>query len=372
MIFAPDFGTLRMCSLLESAAYAAIFATLWFRRREQVFLLHWAMSSVIYALALVAFGNQANASMGSAGLEYGLAALSDLPLLTGMRVFDGKVPLRSWMLAPVAATALAAALPLALAQGPSAGALSDILGSIGLGSCLIIYAIAILRGGQDGGAPRLIVAIAMLAYVPGIIVSVLVQIWGSLSNTVLDLLPILQDQVLLGILNLGLLATPWERALRTLQESALRDSLTGAWNRTALKQRDSALAHPTTSLFLIDIDHFKAINDTHGHATGDAVLVALARRAQALAVERRGMFVRLGGDEFAMVAPTADDQDARMLAERILAMPAPEATGLPPHSLSIGLSRVHADEKTLSHAMARADFSLYRAKASGRDQVAAA
>lgn len=373
MVSYPDIPTLRLCSLLESAAYAAIFVTFWVRRRDQRYLLHWGMSSVLYAVALFGFEIRPGIPTAfSSAMDYGLVALSDFLLVTGMRIFDGKPPFRQWMAIPVLATALGAGLPLAVVPGSSGSVISHVLGSIGLGACMVTCAVAILRGGQDVAASRRIVGIAMLAYGPGYIVSICVELWGAFSSTTLDLLPMLQDQVLLGVLNLGLLATPWERALRELKESALRDALTGAWNRSALKQHDAELARPATSLFLIDIDHFKKINDTHGHAAGDAVLIGLSGRVQALAAERGGMFVRLGGDEFVMAAATADDQDARALAEQVRAIPDPSATGLPPFSLSIGLARVHADEASLSYAMARADLSLYRAKAGGRDQVAAA
>ncbi|MBW8744417.1 MAG: GGDEF domain-containing protein [Sphingomonas sp.] len=373
MVSSPDIPTLRLCSLLESAAYAAIFITFWARRRDQTYLLHWGLSSVLYAMALFGFEYKPGPPTPlSSGMDYGLVALADFLLVSGMRIFDGKPAFRQWMAAPILATALAAALPLAFVPGHAGLVVSHVLGSVGLGACMVISAIAILRGAEDLAVPRRIVAIAMLAYGPGYIVSICVELWGSFGSTTLDLLPMLQDQVLLGVLNLGLLATPWERALRELKESVLRDALTGAWNRTALKQQETELALPTTSLFLIDIDHFKTINDTHGHAAGDAVLIALSGHAQALLAERGGMFVRLGGDEFVMAAPTADDSDARTLAERIRAIPDPVAAGLPVFSLSIGLSRVHADEKKLSQAMARADLSLYRAKASGRNQIAAA
>jgi len=373
MVSYPDIPTLRLCSLLESAAYAAIFITFWLRRREQTYLLHWGLSSVLYALALLGFEFKPGAQTAlSSGMDYGLVALADFLLVTGMRLFDGKPPFRQWMAVPVLATALAAALPRVLIPGSAGVAVSHVLGSAGLGACMVICAGAILRGGDDVGVARRIVGLAVLAYGPGYIVSICVEIWGAFSSTTLDLLPMLQDQVLLGVLNLGLLATPWERALRALKESVLRDALTGAWNRTALKQHDAELARPATSLFLIDIDHFKKINDTHGHATGDAVLIALSSRVQALAAERGGMFVRLGGDEFVMAAPTADEAEARALAERVRAIADADGSDLPPFSLSIGLSRVHADEATLSHAMARADLSLYRAKAGGRDQIAAA
>jgi len=373
MVSSPDIPTLRLCSLLESAAYAAIFITFWVRRRDQTYLLHWGMSSVLYALALFGFEFRPGATTPlSSATDYGLVALADFLLITGMRIFDGKPAFRPWMALPILTTALAVALPIAMIPGHTGLTVSHVLGSIGLGACMVICAIAILRGAEDIAAPRRIVGIAMLAYGPGYVVSICIELWGAFGSTTLDLLPMLQDQVLLGVLNLGLLATPWERALRELKESVLRDALTGAWNRAALKQHDAELAQSGTSLFLIDIDHFKKINDTHGHATGDAVLIALSAHVQALVAERGGMFVRLGGDEFVMAAPTADDRDASALAERIRALPDPVSTGLPRFSLSIGQSRVHAAETSLSQAMARADLSLYRAKAGGRDQVAAA
>ena len=376
MVSPPDIPTLRLCSLLESAAYAAIFITFWARRREQTYLLHWGMSSVLYAMALFGFEFRPGASVPSpwsSAMDYGLVALADFLLVTGMRIFDGKPAFRQWMAVPILGTALAVALPVAFLPGHAGLVLSRLFGSISLGACMVICALAILRsGGEDIAAPRRIVGIAMLAYGPGYIVSIGIELGGSFGSTTLDLLPMLQDQVLLGVLNLGLLATPWERALRELKESVLRDALTGAWNRAALKQHDAELAQPATSLFLIDIDHFKKINDTHGHAAGDAVLIALSDHVQALVAERGGMFVRLGGDEFVMAAPTADDREAGALAERIRAIPDPIAAGLPPFSLSIGQSRIHPDETSLSQAMARADLSLYRAKAGGRDQVAAA
>lgn len=373
MVSTPDIPTLRLCSLLESAAYAAIFLTFWVRRREQTYLLHWGLSSVLYGVALFLWQYWPGvATPLSSAASYGLVAVADFLLVTGMRIFDGKRPFRQWMALPILATALGVALPLALLPGETGLRLSHVLGSTGLGICMMICAVAILRGGKDVATPRRIVGLAMFAYGPSYIISICIEIWGSFNSTLIDLLPMLQDQVLLAVLNLGLLATPWERALRELKESALRDALTGAWNRTALKQQDRDLAQREISLFLIDIDHFKTINDTYGHATGDAVLVALSRRLEALAAERGGIFVRLGGDEFVMAAPTPDEQEARILAEMIRAIPDPASTGLPLFSLSIGLSRVYPDETSLSQALARADLSLYRAKAGGRDQIAAA
>jgi diguanylate cyclase (GGDEF)-like protein len=373
MFLTPDIPTLRLCSLLASAAYATIFIVLWARRRSETYLFHWGASSAIYAIALLCFEYDSGLPAPvAAGLNYGLIALSDFLLVAGMRRFDRQPAFRQWMAIPIAATVVGVALPLMLLPPGSGLVMSHVLGSVALGGCMVICAVAILAGNKgDLSMPRRIVGIGLLAYGPGYVVSIWVQLWGAFSSTTLDLLPMLQDQVLLGVLNLGLLATPWERALRELKESVLRDALTGVWNRSGLKQHDRELASQANSLLLVDIDHFKTINDTFGHATGDAVLIAFASRVQALAVERGGVFVRLGGDEFVMVAPTADDNDARGLAEQVRAIPDPATSGLPAYSISVGLARVQADEINLSPAMARADLSLYRAKAAGRDQVAA-
>jgi diguanylate cyclase (GGDEF)-like protein len=370
----PDIPTLRLCSLMASTAYAVIFFVLWGRRRTETYLLHWGMSSACYAAALLGF----EFDMGFpptlvAGTCYGLIATSDFLLLTGMRRFDRKPPFRAWMAIPIAATVIGVALPLIFAHGQHTGAVaSRVTGSATLAICIMICAWAILVGGRrEIGLPRRIVGVALIAYLPGYAVSIGLQYWQAYGAGTFALLPMLQDQVLLAVLNLGLLATPWERALRELKDSAGRDALTGSWNRAALKRRDAALALPANSLFLIDIDHFKVINDTFGHAAGDAVLVAFAARIEMLAHARGGLFVRLGGDEFVLVAPTANDVDARALAEQVRRVPDLATAGLPTYSLSVGLARVRKGEIGLSQAMARADRSLYRAKAGGRDQVAA-
>lgn len=373
-LLTPDLPTLRLCSLLASTAYAAIFFVLWSRRQSEPYLLHWGLSSTLYAIALFSFElKPGDPSAVPTALDYGMVAFSDFLLVSGMRLFDGKRPFRAWMAVPIVATMFGAALPLVVASGdPAAIVASRVAGALGLGACMVICACAILMGpAREISFPRRLVGITMLAYGPGYLASVWIELWGSFGTTTLDLLPMLQDQLLLGVLNLGLLATPWEKAVRLLMESARRDALTGAWNRAALKLADGDLARPANSLILIDIDHFKAINDTFGHAAGDAVLVAFASRIQLLATEHNGVFVRLGGDEFVLVAPTEDDADAHALAEQVRAIPAPDVSGLPHYSISIGVSRVEAGESGLSQALARADRSLYRAKEHGRDQVVA-
>jgi len=373
MLPTPDILTLRLASLLASLAYATIFFVLWTRRRSETYMLHWGASSALYALALLGFDFMpGRVTPLSSAIDYGLIAISDFLLVSGMRRFDRKPGFAPWMVAPVAATILVVVVPLMTLPGALGLKVSHVAGSALLGACMVICACIVLFGNRsEASVARRIVGIGLLAYGPGYVISICIEIRGAFSSKTLDLLPMLQDQVLVGILNLCLLATPWERAVRELKESVLRDGLTGAWNRTWLKQHGAEFASPAISLFLIDIDHFKAINDTFGHAAGDAVLVAFSSRIEALAARNGGRFVRLGGDEFVMLARTDGDEEAHRLAEEVRTVPDPALSGLPPYSISIGLARVLPGEGTLSPALARADMSLYRAKASGRDQVAA-
>jgi len=116
---------------------------------------------------------------------------------------------------------------------------------------------------------------------------------------------------------------------------------------------------------MVDLDHFKAINDTYGHQHGDAVLVHFAQCAQA-ALRRADRLGRYGGEEFMVLLPETSAQDALVVADRIHAA---LATG---HALdcklSIGLTGWIGPSDTLDAMLARADGALYDAKAQGRNQ----
>ncbi len=136
-------------------------------------------------------------------------------------------------------------------------------------------------------------------------------------------------------------------------------------------QRCIRYQHPL-SLLMIDIDHFKTINDTHGHATGDAVLLHFA---QLLSRELRenDMIGRIGGEEFAVLLPNSGADQASRVAERMRA--ATEQTqilvrGQPLHfTASFGVAEFQPQELSLESLMARADAALYEAKRQGRNRV---
>ncbi len=167
---------------------------------------------------------------------------------------------------------------------------------------------------------------------------------------------------------------------RFLREQSQRDALTGLCNRRGLYERLEADGPDTPfvgALLLVDIDHFKAVNDGHGHGTGDLVLVEVARRLSA-AVRPGDLVVRWGGEEFLVAAPGHDAACSAELAQRLLhavrATPVAVASG---RTLRVTVSIGHADfpllpqrvPLTLDHAINLADLALYRAKGQGRDRA---
>jgi diguanylate cyclase (GGDEF)-like protein len=151
------------------------------------------------------------------------------------------------------------------------------------------------------------------------------------------------------------------------------DLLTGLANRRGFLAELARLRgakSPTMTLILLDLDGFKPINDTFGHATGDAVLVEVSRRLRALCGEGAGV-ARLGGDEFALVFACESEGEALVLAERsIQCLRTPWALGGRQMAVSACAGVAWQAAGGVSDAMRRADIALYRAKQSGRGSVA--
>lgn len=153
-----------------------------------------------------------------------------------------------------------------------------------------------------------------------------------------------------------------------LSEQVRLDALTRLPNRRALS---AALAQALAEggrfcLALLDIDRFKSINDTHGHATGDEVLVQVASTLRASA-GGHGLLARYGGEEFAWLLPDVDLEQARLQCEYMREAVAYASESLPV-TVSIGLTRGLPGDQ-LADVMQRADGAMYAAKRAGRDRV---
>ena len=164
----------------------------------------------------------------------------------------------------------------------------------------------------------------------------------------------------------------FEAELRNL---AVTDTLTGVWNRrhgTELLSADLSARRPghALSLLMLDIDHFKAINDTFGHQAGDHVLIEVASRLRR-SLRGNDMVARWGGEEFVVLLRDCALPDALRLAEDIRAAIGEVPFGaLGSLTVSVGAAQVGADED-LTSWLGRADQALYRAKRAGRNEVVA-
>ena len=173
-----------------------------------------------------------------------------------------------------------------------------------------------------------------------------------------------------------------------LLRSGITDVLTGWHNRRYLQTRlreelaRSRRDGSPLTLLLIDIDHFKRVNDNHGHMAGDRVLTELAQRIESR-IRASDVAARYGGEEFVLLLPDTGAGAGRTLAERLRAAVAERPVTLADGTtigitISAGLATVSPtrddeDLKTLADSLlARADVALYEAKSAGRDRVAAA
>jgi diguanylate cyclase (GGDEF)-like protein len=160
--------------------------------------------------------------------------------------------------------------------------------------------------------------------------------------------------------------------------AADHDHLTGAPSRRAFfafaeRERQRALRKSVPlSLLLFDVDYFKRINDTHGHAVGDKVLVEIVERAGTVLRSRDGCG-RLGGEEFGVLLPDTPADVALQVAERLRAALQQHGTGdaKVAYTVSIGIATLEIGE-TIAGLLSRADLALYAAKAAGRNRVLAA
>lgn len=168
------------------------------------------------------------------------------------------------------------------------------------------------------------------------------------------------------------------RALQTLNAElaalAVTDALTGCWNRRHLEEaaaQELALRHrheEPSSVLVIDVDHFKTVNDTLGHQAGDAVLCALVDLLGSR-LRSTDVLARWGGEEFAVLLPHSSSSEAAVLAEDLRALL--EGSSLPHDvtiTVSIGVAELRAGD-TVGSWIGRADRAMYDAKEAGRNAV---
>ncbi len=173
-----------------------------------------------------------------------------------------------------------------------------------------------------------------------------------------------------------------ERADREIRELAMTDSLTGIFNRRAFMaqaEKEIAVSQRTglpLGMLMLDIDHFKRINDEYGHATGDAVLVGITNLLTSQ-LRRQDTLGRYGGEEFCALLPATDTDGAFALAEKLRrtveSIPLSIGDAVVPVTISIGVTMCHASDCgtcriDYNQLLAEADKALYQAKREGRNR----
>lgn len=169
-----------------------------------------------------------------------------------------------------------------------------------------------------------------------------------------------------------------EEAKLIAERQARTDPLTELNNRRAFFETAGVIHESACrfgrpySIMMIDIDHFKNVNDTHGHMIGDQVIQELSR-AIVTVIRRSDMAARIGGDEFVAILPETSAQDVRVLADRLRIACSDNVLPLDgkelQFSVSIGIAEHKGDETSITQVISRADEALYQAKKKGRNSV---
>jgi diguanylate cyclase (GGDEF)-like protein len=228
-------------------------------------------------------------------------------------------------------------------------------------------------------APRLCIAVSVLMALVQIM-RLVTSFTLPLGENIFEISPqnvIYLVSFSLGVLlyAVGMVLMASERLRTELEQLATRDSLTNALNRRQMNELFSAELERchrherSMGLLLMDLDHFKNINDTYGHQAGDEILVNLVSRVKKL-LRLPDLLARFGGEEFALLLPETSLDEALAVAERIRAACA-DAGPQTSCTLSIGVTTNRKDIDTLDSMLARADAAMYRAKANGRNRVEA-
>ena len=346
----------------------------------------WALGAVLFGLAYAGRLLAGPTPTWPAMLLLdGAMALASLLFLTGLRQFVA-LPAGRWPLVALFLLGFAAVHALAVWSLAAAGRhmLLNLLLSVLYGTLALEALRARPRQARALRPPLLMLvlmmgSLALLTLLRGLAFPLVGT--GPLHHGLFAQLYYGYASLASVMLGLNLVWLVFARLNTQLAELASHDALTRLLNRNGLddvvRRHFAARESRPVTLLQIDIDHFKRVNDNHGHAAGDAVLREIAAALSA-SVRASDFIARTGGEEFLVGCVAADDGVAWALAERLLAavrrldIRVP-GVKVPLHcTVSIGISRRCNDKAGWERGWAEADEALYAAKAAGRDRIVAA
>jgi diguanylate cyclase (GGDEF)-like protein len=370
-----DYNSLLLALSFCSAGVALTFFLNWLVFRTDRYLMIWALGAASLVVSIFSYSNFVENYSPITGMISFSALEIGLVLLLGAahQFRTGAAPFRAMAILVVAANFITA-VPMMLGFD---GICYIVFNLLAMG---ILCATGLQYWRCRLEAPTLIGSLAVLYVVGGLsfglcaMALVVDQKWIMKHapdnwTEILNLIVCLIDTAAIGTLSLGLNQI---RMTRRHKRDAEIDSLTGLFNRRAFfDQANGAQIGENIVVIVFDIDHFKQVNDSHGHQLGDTVLQTFAS-ILGDAVRDGDVAARLGGEEFAVVLPDASLKTALLVAERVRKRFSERrflSDGqLFGSTVSIGISKT-GHPAALSDLMVQADAALYVAKRSGRDRV---
>lgn len=250
-----------------------------------------------------------------------------------------------------------------------------------MGMIFLMHALLLWRHGTASFANRFTIAVLLAQVAVSLLSSTLLALGldraGPLDFAELRTIYVASLSGTIVCLSIGVILLATERLKRELEQLASHDALTGALNRRALTQACEEEFERfrrqgrEMALLLIDLDHFKGVNDTYGHMVGDKVLELFSVRVRGL-LRRPDRLGRFGGEEFVVLLPETTLAEAQAVAERVRVAALQSATALPRVTVSIGVTVGRQEDVSLDAIFKRADQALYEAKRLGRDRVVVA
>lgn len=368
-----QYDTLLFAIGLSSLGLAAAMFGTWLTRRSERFMLTWTVGVVLLAGAVVTFSYySAQPSSLLALAPFGLLGLSLSVLYAAARQFrlgGSAIP----MLVKLFTISMLLVAP------------PFILGFDGIGSIVgngVAAVLLFLTAGEywlarrEASVPLITMSLLYASAAASFLLCAAVLI--GQGQLVLSAAPANWAEDLnlyvsvVGVTGIGALslALNQSRLARRHEFEANTDDLTGLLNRRAVFERYGRAAQLRGAVVLIDLDHFKTINDTHGHETGDAVLREFGELVRKI-VRAGDSAARIGGEEFVLVLPDSTLDGARDVAERlrVALSAATEASTALPVGATVSAGVAMVDESGFEAALSAADAALYRAKDLGRDKV---
>jgi diguanylate cyclase (GGDEF)-like protein len=376
---ALDVSTLFFLTMYVEVILGLLLLLAWVQNPSTQALAWWGGAHLLRSLSVALYGLYGGVpQLVSIDLANALLFTSFGVTWTGARVFYGRAPRPGVLIAGAAAWVLASQFAGFAEQGGARNLLSaGIIAGFSWAAAWEFW-----RGRDEGLVSRW--PAIMLLFAHGALFLLRMPLTFAMSGAQNELasawLTVLSAEALLFTISIAfvLLAMGKERTELGHKKAAMVDPLTGLSNRRAFMQNAEAISRAQVmrgrpvAVFIIDLDHFKSINDRFGHAAGDRILQLFAEVCGGK-VRSSDLIGRLGGEEFAVLLADATRDNAFLVAERIRSAFEAARTvidgELVAATLSIGVAIIQDPEQNLSMLLKQADQALYRAKARGRNRV---